>query len=63
MMKEFFEQIGVPTTFTKLGIGVLSDEDIEKLADICTKNDTIKVGVFHPMDKKEVMAIYQSVNK
>ena len=63
MTKEFFEQIGMPTNFTKLGIGVLSDDDIEKMADICTKNDTVRIGVFHPMSKKEVMEVFQSVNK
>ncbi|MCR5175222.1 MAG: iron-containing alcohol dehydrogenase [Anaerovibrio sp.] len=63
MTREFFEQIGLPTNFSKLGIGVLSDADIEKLADICTANDSKKVGVFHPMSKADVMAIYQSVNK
>ncbi|MBQ3853929.1 MAG: iron-containing alcohol dehydrogenase, partial [Anaerovibrio sp.] len=63
LTKEFFEQLGMPTTFSKLGIGVLSDADIEKMADICTKNDTIRAGVFHPMNKQDVMAIYQSVNK
>ena len=60
---EFFEQIGLPTNFTKLGIGVKNTEEIEKLADICTSNGTKKVGVFHPMDKKDVIAIYESVNR
>lgn len=63
LTKEFFEQLGMPTNFSKLGIGVLSDADVEKMADICTKNDTIRVGVFHPMNKQDIMAIYRSVNK
>ena len=60
---EFFEQIGLPTNFTKLGIGVKNTEEIEKLADICTSNGTKKAGVFHPMDKKDVITIYESVNR
>lgn len=63
LTREFFEQIGLPTNFTKLGIGVKDGAEIERLADICTANGTKRAGIFHPMDKKDAMAIYESVNR
>ncbi len=61
--EEFFRELEMPTNFTELGIGVQPKETIEYLADMCTGNDTKKLGCFHPLDKKAAMEIYQMANK
>ena len=62
LTQEFFEEIGLPSCFTDAGIGEQAAEEIEKLSDICTAKDTIKLGVFHPLSKQDVIAIYNMVN-
>lgn len=60
--EEFWKKLGLPLSFTELGIGVQDDRTIEALADMCTTNDTKPVGVFQRLDKKTAMKIYQMAN-
>lgn len=62
LTQEFFQEIGLPICFSDTSIGEQEESEIERLADICTSNDTVKLGVFHPLDKQAVMDIYGMVN-
>jgi len=59
----YFKEIGMPTSFTELGIGVQGDDVIDELAESCVFFGKRKVGVFQPLDKADVMAIYQAANR
>ncbi len=61
LTEEFFREMDMPTNFTELGIGHLTDEEIFYLADMCAGNG--KVGLFHPIDRETAIKIYNSANK
>ena len=58
----YFKEIGMPTNFTELGIGVQSEEVLEALADSCTAGGTKVVANFHPIDKQTAIEIYRLAN-
>ena len=60
---EFFKSLGMPTTFTELGIGVQDEETLEYLADMCTNYGKNTVATFHPIDRETALAIYKMANK
>ena len=60
--EEYFKEIGMPTCFTALGIGVQPDDAIEQMADFCTHHGKRLVGSFRKLDKNDICAIYQSAN-
>ena len=62
-MVEFFKSIDMPTDFTSLGIGVLSDEAINDLADRCSLNRSRVVGNFRPIDRNDMYEIYKRANR
>ena len=59
---EYFKQIGMPTCFTALGIGVLDDDTIQELSDRCVHRGKRKIGVFNPLEKQDVINIYKMAN-
>ena len=59
----YFKEIGMPTSFTELGIGVQSEEVLEALADSCTAGGTKVVANFHPIDKQTAIEIYRLANQ
>ena len=61
-MENYFREIGLPTNFTELGIGVQSDAELEFLADMVTAGGTKKVATFRPLDKQTVLEIYRKAN-
>ena len=61
--EEFFRSIDMPTTFTELGIGVLSEEQLRELAERCTFFHTRVVGKFCPLDYDSILAVYRMANK
>ena len=61
--EEFFRSIDMPTTFTELGIGVLSEEQLRELAERCTFFHTRVVGKFCPLDYDGILAVYRMANK
>ena len=61
--EEFFRSIDMPTTFTELGIGVLSEEQLRELAERCTFFHTRVVGKFCPLDYDGILAVYPNANK
>ncbi len=61
-MENYFRELGTPTNFTELGIGVQSDDELKFLADMVTSNGTKKVATFLPMDRELVLEIYRKAN-
>ena len=61
--EEFFRSIDMPTTFTELGIGVLSEEQLRELTERCTFFRTRTVGKFRPLDYDDILAVYRMANK
>ena len=61
--EEFFRSIDMPTTFTELGIGMLSEEHLRELAERCTFFHTRVVGKFCPLDYDGILAVYRMANK
>ena len=61
-LENYFREIGMPTNFTELGIGVQSDDELKYLADMVTFGGTRKVATFLPMDKDLVFEIYGKAN-
>ena len=62
-MENYFRELGTPTNFSELGIGVQSDDELNFLADMVTSNGTKKVATFLPLDKNLVMEIYRKANR
>ncbi len=60
--EEFWHSLGLPLSFTELGIGIKDDAEIEKLADSLSSGGTKKVAVFRPIGKEEAIAIYKLAN-
>ena len=56
-MEGFYRSIGMPTNIHELGI-VLTDEQIEELAEKCTFFGKRKIGAFMPLDKEDIIKIY-----
>lgn len=56
-LMEWSKSIGMPTTLADANIPF---DKFEEMADKCTANDTVPVGHFVPMYKKDVLAIYNS---
>lgn len=61
--EDFFRSIDMPTTFTELGIGVLSEEQLQTLAERCTFFHTRTVGKFCPLDYDGILAVYRMANR
>lgn len=61
--ESFFRSIGMPVTFTELGVGVLSEEQLRTLAERCTFFRTRTVGKFRPLDYEDILAVYRMANR
>jgi len=59
----FFSSIGMPTCFSELGVGVLSDCVIEEMAESCVFFGKRLVGNFKPLNKNDVINIYNLANR
>lgn len=62
-MINFFKSIGMPTDFTSLGIGIVSDDVLSDLADRCSYNRGRVVGNFRPIDRDDMYEIYRMANR
>ena len=62
-MEAYFKSIGMPTCFTELGVGIQTQDVIDHLADSCVWHGARKVGTFRPLDKADVINIYQAANR
>ena len=55
-MEDYFAQIGMPVKLSELDV---NKESIETLASHCTLKDTIKIGSYIPLGKKEIAEILE----
>ena len=62
-MVEFFKSINMPTDFSSVGVGVLSDEVVQDFADYCSYNGGRKIGNFRPVDRDDIYEIFKMANK
>ncbi len=60
--EEFFRSLGMPVNNEALGVGRLTEEQIEKMADLCTQGGTVTLGPVVPVDKEDVKKIYAMAN-
>lgn len=60
--EEFFISIGMPVTLSQLGIGILSDAQIEELATKCCFFGRRVVGTVKPLQVEDIKAIFHLAN-
>ncbi len=60
--REYFRSLDMPVTLPELGIGVLTEEQLEELAWRCTFYGKRKVGAFRVLDRDDLLAIYRMAN-
>jgi alcohol dehydrogenase len=60
--EDFFRSLGMPTSFTELGIGVQEESVLEYLADMCTDHGRKKVAFFRRIDRQTAIEIYRMAN-
>ena len=56
-MERFFTSIHMPTSISQMGI-ILSDEQIECLAEKCTDGGSKNIGAFCRLGKEDIRKIY-----
>ena len=61
-MIAFFKSLGMPVSLPELLDTKLNDSELYSLADLATAGDTKKLGNFHPLARKDVLAIYKLAN-
>jgi len=59
----FFVDVGAPTCFTELGIGVLCEGEIDELADRCVHRGKRTVGLFKQLGKSDIISILNMANR
>lgn len=59
---QFFRSIGMPTCFSELVGGALSEETLQDLARRCTFFGERKIGSFRTLDYEDILAIYHLAN-
>ncbi len=61
-MVAYFKSLGMPVSLPELLQTKLNDSELHSLADLATAGDTKKLGTFHPLTRKDVLAIYKLAN-
>lgn len=60
-MEDFFRSIKMPTNLKELGLE-LTDKQIQELAFKCSFEDTRTIGMFRPLNRKDMEKVYQMAN-
>lgn len=58
-MERFYKEIGMPTTIKELLGRDVTDEEIELMADKCSRGNTITVGTLERLGREEMVKIYK----
>lgn len=58
----YFAEIGMPTGFAELGIGILGEEALRDMAARCTANGARTVGQFRPLAMEDAYQVYRMAN-
>ena len=61
-IERFYRAIGMPTNIGELLNRTLSDEELDTLADRCSRGGTITVGGMEILDRQSMRAIYAMAN-
>jgi alcohol dehydrogenase YqhD (iron-dependent ADH family) len=59
----YFKSLGMPTNFNELGIGTLSDTELDNLAYRCTYFGSRTIGNFMVLDQKKIRDVYSLANQ
>ena len=59
LTEEYFLSIDMPINIRDLVGKEITDEDIEDMAEKCSKGGTVRVGNFMPIDKAMIIDIYK----
>jgi hypothetical protein len=59
----YFKSLGMPTNFKELGIGTLSDTELDDLAYRCTYFGSRTIGNFMVLDQKKIRDVYSLANQ
>ncbi len=60
--EEFFSSLGMPINLSQLGVGKLTDEQIEEMAIKCTRFGKRIVGTLKPLYIEDIKKIYHMAN-
>lgn len=60
--EEFFRFLHMPTCIGEMKTGVLSEDDLRKMADSATKGGTVMLGCFKKLGAQEMYEIYKEAN-
>jgi alcohol dehydrogenase YqhD (iron-dependent ADH family) len=58
-MERFYKEIGMPITIKELLGRDVTDEEIEVMADKCSRGGTITVGTLERLGREEMVKIYK----
>ena len=61
-IERFYSAIGMPTNIGELLGRTLTDEEVDTLADRCSRGGTITLGAMEVLDREAMHAIYQMAN-
>ncbi len=59
---DFFRSLGMPTSFSELGIGLLTEEEVDELAENCSFRRTRTIGCMKALDYQAMREIYRMAN-
>ena len=61
-IERFYRAIGMPTNICELLNRTLSDDELDTLAERCSRGGTITVGAMEVLDQQAMRVIYQMAN-
>ena len=59
LTEEYFVSLGMPINITDCVGREIIEEDIEDMADKCSKGDTVTAGTFLPLNKAKMMEVFR----
>jgi len=61
-MERFYKQIGMPITITELLGRKLTEQEIDHMAEMCSRGGTMTVGSLEVLGPEEMKTIYHLAN-
>lgn len=58
----YFRSLGMPVSFTELGIGVRPEDELQEMAASATADDRIVIGCFKELHERDLVEIYKLAN-
>ena len=60
---QFFKDIGAPTCFTELGIGIQDEDTVDEMAECCVHHGKRRVGLLKSLGKNDIIIILEKANR